>query len=99
MNDEETVDSGGNELERVRELILAAHVDVAPELIAGTTVNELIDSIEPARAVFQSVIARMAPPLPLVPPLVPAGSAAAVVDPGNLPAHELIRRGLRTARK
>lgn len=99
MNEEESIvdaEAGGDELDRVRVLILAAHPDVAPELIVGETVAELIDAIEPARAIVQSVIARMAPPAP---PVVPAGSAVAAVDPETLPAHELIRRGLRASRQ
>ena len=100
MNEDETIapaDAGGGDLERVRELILAAHPDVVPELIAGSTVQALVDSIEGARGAYRSVIARMAP-VPAA-PVVPAGAAVAVLDPGNLPAHELIRRGLRTNRK
>ena len=99
MNEEEPiapVETDGTDLARVRDLILAAHADVVPELIAGATIQALIDSVEPARGAYQSVIARMAPPAP---PVVPAGSALAAVDPSTLPAHELIRRGLRAARK
>jgi hypothetical protein len=102
MNEEEPiapVETDGTDLARVRDLILAAHADVVPELIAGATIQALIDSVEPARGAYQSVIARMAPPAPPVVPVVPAGSALAAVDPSTLPAHELIRRGLRAARK
>ncbi len=99
MNEEETIepiDSGGDDLERVRELILAAHADVVPELVSGATVQELVNSIEAARGAYRGVIARMAA---AAPPTVPAGAALAVVDPGSLPAHELIRRGIRARRK
>jgi hypothetical protein len=99
MNEEEpiaSIETNGADLERVRELILAAHADVVPELIAGATIQALIDSVEPARGAYQRAIARMAPPAP---PVVPAGSALAAVDPATLPAHELIRRGLRANRK
>jgi hypothetical protein len=90
MNEDETIapaEVDGGDLERVRALILAAHPDVVPELTGGATVQELVASIEGARGAYRGVIARMAP---AVPPPVPAGAALAVVDPGNLPAHELI---------
>ena len=99
MDADETItpaDADGGDLERVRDLILAAHPDVVPELIGGATVQEMVASIDGARGAYRSVIARMAP---AAPPLVPAGATGAVVDPGNLPAHELIRRGIRANRK
>lgn len=81
------------DLAAVRELILRAHPDVVPELVAGTTVAELTASVEAARAAYAGVVSRQAPVIS-VPPVVPAGGATVVVDPATLPSGEKIRRGL-----
>jgi len=90
--------TGASDLEAVRGLILRAHPDVVPDLIAGDSIPSLMAAIEPARAAYQRVSERVraaaAPASPAVPPAVPAGSATAVVDPARLPAGELIRRGI-----
>lgn len=83
------------ELDLVRHLILATHDDVVAELIAGGTIPELMASIEPAREAHRNVVAKLAPPAP---PAVPPGAALGMADPDDLPAHELIRRGLMTRR-
>jgi hypothetical protein len=92
------------ELERVREVVLLAHPDAVPELVRGGTVEELLGSVEGAKAAYAriaevvkpaaSVPAESVPAVAAPPPAVPAGAGTAVVDPANLPAHELIRRGL-----
>ena len=100
--------SAGRELESVREVVLRAHPDVVPELVAGGSVAELLASVEPARAAYARIVeARPAvveetvvvPVVPVVPPVVPAGSATNVVDPATLPAQELIRRGIEAERR
>jgi hypothetical protein len=88
--DEQT---GETEVDLVRHLILATHDDVVAELIAGKTIPELMDSIEPAQEAHRNVVAKLSPPAP---PAVPPGAALGVADPDDLPAHELIRRGLMT---
>jgi hypothetical protein len=43
------------ELNTVRELVLKAHPDVVPDLIAGRSVDELLASVEPARTAYQRI--------------------------------------------
>src|SRR5215204_1790280 len=43
------------DLSKVRELVLKAHPDVVPDLIAGGSVDELIASVEPARSAYQRI--------------------------------------------
>jgi hypothetical protein len=84
------------DLAAVRELVLRAHPDVVPELVAGETIAGLIASVEPARAAY----ARLAESLSFAQEATPAspvpagGSAPIAVDPDRLPAAEKIRRGL-----
>lgn len=85
------------DLEAIRELVLRAHPDVVPELVAGETIADLIASVEPARAAY----ARLADALGQTPPVaapVPAGGGAPIaIDPDRLPAAEKIRRGLASS--
>ena len=70
LDDESDPDSGTNtpeiDLGRVRELVLAAHPDVVPEMVQGTTFDELMASVEPAREAYQRVagdaVRQAAPP-------------------------------------
>ena len=93
------------ELELVREVVLRAHPDVVPELVAGGTVAELLASVEPARAAYARIVdarpAEVEEPVVVSvgPPVVPAGAATSVVDPSTLPAQELIRRGVVAERR
>lgn len=88
------------ELAAIRDLVLRAHPDVVPELIAGDSIEALLASIPPAEAAFQRIAERFpqpAPPPP--PPSVPAGGGQpALIDAERLPADEKIRRGLTTRR-
>jgi hypothetical protein len=43
------------DLGKVRELVLKAHPDVVPDLVAGSSVDELIASVEPARSAYQRI--------------------------------------------
>jgi hypothetical protein len=43
------------DLGKVRELVLKAHPDVVPDLVAGSSVDELIASVEPARTAYQRI--------------------------------------------
>jgi len=93
MNDITEADS---DITAVRALVLKAHPDTVPELIAGETVEALLASIEPAQAAYRRVIESVpvAPSTPVA-PSVPAGSAPPLaVDPDRLPPAEKIRRGL-----
>jgi hypothetical protein len=78
------------DLATVRDLILRAHPDIVPELLAGETVDALLASVEPARAAWQRLAERIG-----ATPSVPAGGQKPVaVDPALLSAGEKIRRGL-----
>ena len=90
--------ASAEDLAAVRELILLAHPDVVPELVAGSTVAELTASVAAARAAYQGVVGRQ-PKTVDTPPAVPAGGATVVVDPAALPTAEKIRRGLANRTK
>ncbi len=101
-NPEEAPQGEDSDLAAVRELVLKAHPDVVPELIAGNSVAELTASIEPAKAAYQNIAERMASPhggRTIAPPVVPAGGSALAVDPEALPAAEKIRRGIEAGRR
>lgn len=92
----------------VRDFIVAADTGLIAELVTGSTVGEVLASVATARAAYQRIAeqvrngASVATPvaLPNPVPVVPAGGAAPfVVDPGDLPSGELIRRGLSAARR
>jgi hypothetical protein len=66
------------DLAQVRELVLLAHPDVIPELVNGATFDELIGSVETARAAYQRIVESMqnannAAPADTVAPKIPAG--------------------------
>jgi hypothetical protein len=81
------------DLGAVRELVLRAHPDVVPELIAGDSVEALLASVEPARVAWQRLAEQIGQPT--ASPAVPAGGQRPVaVNPERLSAGEKIRRGL-----
>ena len=88
------------DLGKVRELVLKAHPDVVPDLVAGSSVDELIASVEPARTAYQRIAdqVRRADPIVAQPPVVPAGGAANVAEPGDLGPTTKIAQAL-AARK
>ena len=45
----------GEDLTKVRDLVIKANPDVVPDLIRGSSVDELIASVEPARTAYQRV--------------------------------------------
>lgn len=47
--------SAGAELAKVRELVLKANPDVVPDLVRGSSVDELLASVEPARGAYQRI--------------------------------------------
>src|SRR5215471_16942901 len=49
----------GDELAKVRELVLRAHPEVVPELVHGNSVDELLASVTPARSAYQQVVDRV----------------------------------------
>jgi hypothetical protein len=114
------------DLSKVRELVLKAHPDVVPDLVAGSSVDELIASVEPARSAYQRIAEQVreargregeeprgrgveestqssrlldsSTQVVVQPPVVPAGGASNVVDPGELGPTRKIAQAL-AARK
>jgi hypothetical protein len=98
------------DLDKVRELVLKAHPDVVPDLVAGSSVDELIASVEPARTAYQRIADHVresssregpddsATPSIVQPPTVPAGGGTNVTDPGDLGPTTKIAQAL-AARK
>lgn len=70
-----TADTAALDLAQVRELVLLAHPDVIPELVNGTTFEELIGSVDMARAAYRRAVeairsgqpAQLDAPVPKVP--------------------------------
>jgi hypothetical protein len=75
----DTTAGGAIDLAAVRNLILLAHPDVIPELVAGANFDEMLGSVESARAAYQRVAesvqsaATNAPAEVAAAPKVPAG--------------------------
>ena len=113
------------DLGKVRELVLKAHPDVVPDLVRGSSVDELIASVEPARSAYQRIAeqvrgteteaaggvgsreseaqtstpdCRPSTQVVVQPPVVPAGGASNVADPGDLGPTTKIAQAL-AARK
>ncbi len=86
-------------LERVRDLVLQAHPEVVPELVGGTSLTDLLASIEPARLAYANlagrIVAGQSPATGAGGTQVPAGgSAPAPLDLDRMPASEKLRRGI-----
>lgn len=84
-----------DDLTRVRELILASHPDIVPELVQGSSVADLVASIESAKAAYTRVIESAPKPAITIPA---GGNAPVAVDIDALPTAEKIRRGLSVTR-
>lgn len=104
----ETPATSAAELATVRDLVIKAHPDVVPELIAGNSIAELQASVEPARTAYQRIAdaARSAVPAgagatppAATPPAVPAGAVPTVVDVESLSSAEKLRRGVEQRRR
>jgi hypothetical protein len=100
------VEPAGTDLGKVRELVLKAHPDAVPDLIAGGSVDELIASVEPARSAYQRIADQVRGAQSEVgnrkseeqPPVVPAGGASNVIDPGELAPTSKIAQALAERR-
>ena len=81
----------------IRDLVIRAYPDVVPELIAGNSYDELLNSIEPARRSYAEIAARLKQELSVANP--PAGGAVAIRTPirdlEHMPSEEKLRAGLR----
>jgi hypothetical protein len=83
-----------DEVAAVREALVRAYDDCVPELVGGATVQEVIASVEVARAAYAEVAARVVRARGETAPVVPAGGGRAVADVDALPAAEKVRRGI-----
>ena len=104
--------AGGEELGKVRELVLKAHPDVVPDLVRGSSVDELLASVEPARTAYQRVAEQVREgggatrsqggeetTVVAQPPVVPAGGASNVTEPGDLGPTTKIAQALAARRR
>ncbi len=93
-------ESGGDpaqiDLGRVRDLVLAAHPDVVPEMVQGTNFDELMASVEPAREAYQRITAEVAS-TPAPPKLAaqPGQRSTSLADVETLSPLGKISEGLR----
>jgi hypothetical protein len=97
QEEEPVSDEARVDLDTVRDLVLRAHPDVVPELVAGDSVAALLASVEPTRSAYERLTASWSERRPAAgdAATVPAGGGAPIaVDPDRLPAAEKIRRGL-----
>ncbi len=84
--------AGDSTLEAVRALVLKAHPDIVPELVAGETIEDLIASISPATDAYARLTEGLRPSAPSV----PAGaSTSAPLDADRLSPTVKIQVGLR----
>lgn len=83
-----------SDLDQVRELILVSHTDIVPELVQGSSVSDLVASIESAKQAYSRIAE--AHPKPVT---IPAGGNTPItIDINELPTSEKIRRGLAASR-
>lgn len=81
------------ELAKVRDVIVKANPNAVPELIAGSTVDELMGSVENAVTAYQRIAEAVAPAATPDAPNVPPGGTVAV-PLAEIPTMELIKRGI-----
>lgn len=91
--------ASGGDIDAVRELVLRAHPDVVPELVRGSSVAELIASVEEARAAYARLETAWTDSRPEAPAVPAGGGAVLPVDPETIPATEKIRRGLMATQR
>lgn len=96
-----TMDASTLDLAQVRELVLMAHPDVIPELVNGATFEELMGSVETARAAYQRAVDAIRKGQPAAAdspaPKIPAGGGQrhANVNAEHLSPAAKISEGLR----
>ena len=91
------LDGDGDAIEGVRELILKAHPDIVPDLLAGDSIEALLASVPAAREAYVRIAATIEERAP-APARIPTGSGRRpAVDPEGLSPESLIRAGLRQA--
>jgi hypothetical protein len=80
--------AAAGDLGKVRGLVLQAHPDVVPDLVRGASVDELIASVEPARAAYQAVAERVragGTSLPAAAATEASGGAGSAANPQAAP--------------
>lgn len=82
------------DLDQVRELILASHPDIVPELVQGNSISDLVGSIDSAKQAYS----RIAASVPKAVTIPAGGNAPVTFDADALPTSEKIRRGLAAQR-
>lgn len=92
--EEDATVTAADEVAAVREALVRAYGDCVPELVGGATVQEVIASVEVARAAYAEVAARVVRERGEAAPVVPAGGGRVVADLDALPAAEKVRRGI-----
>lgn len=93
ISDEETT-GRPSDIDQVRELILASHTDIVPELVQGNSVSDLVASINSAREAYDRIVSSQPKPV-----TIPAGGNTPItVDINELPTSEKLRRGLAASR-
>ena len=85
------------DLVAVRDLVLRAHPDVVPELVAGDSVAALLASVEPARSAYGRLAEAWGEAQPRLVAVPAGGGAPLPIDPEKIPSGEKIRRGLQAA--
>lgn len=92
----------------LRDKVAAMTPNIVPELLKGDSLEALITSLDESRAAYDRIVANATPAATPTPPAetppaetkpeapaVPAGAASYTEDLNKIPAHELIRRGLK----
>jgi hypothetical protein len=93
--DPRAAQDASTDLGLVLDLAREAYPDAVPELIGGETVEEIVGSVEAARAAYTRIAGEVASREAAKPPRVPAGGAPmGIVDVESLPAAEKVRRAL-----
>ena len=108
-SDQESTASPPPDMGKVRDLVLAAHPDVVPELVQGDSIDALLSSVDGARAAYQRIADAAAPiadataPTEAAPPAVasqPGGERQTfVVDVESLSPSAKISEGLRRIKR
>jgi hypothetical protein len=87
--------AGSVDLQRVRDLVLAANPDVVPEMIAGDTFDALLASVEPAKAAYARIAASVQSAAPPAVAGQTGGSRQYVINVEELSPSAKISEGLR----
>jgi hypothetical protein len=90
----------GVDLNQIRDLVLAAHPDVVPEMVRGESFDELMASVEPARGAYQRIVGQMTEKTetqPVAPKVAsqPGRRGATIVEIESLSPLGKISEGLR----